>query len=117
MQRRHGQLLFSPSDLTEFMESPFASWMTRRSLEHPEVEPGIDATDPEALPGLSELLKRRGFDHEGRVLAALEREGRTVARLAAHAADGLDETRKAMQSGVDVVYKPHLAPDPFVGAR
>jgi hypothetical protein len=35
MKNDQGQLLFSPSDLTEFMESEFASWMSRLRIEHP----------------------------------------------------------------------------------
>ncbi len=36
--RKHpssGELIFSPSDLVRYLESPFASWMARHHLEHP----------------------------------------------------------------------------------
>jgi len=35
MYRNHGQLVYSPSDLIRFMESPFSSWMDRYNLEFP----------------------------------------------------------------------------------
>ena len=33
MHLQNGTIVFSPSDLTHFMESPFASWMERLHLE------------------------------------------------------------------------------------
>ena len=50
---------FSPTDLAQFMESRFASWMSRYALDHPEARPGRDRTDAEALVDADDLLKRR----------------------------------------------------------
>jgi len=36
MQKEQNRLIYSPSDLTRFMESPFASWMDRLYREHPD---------------------------------------------------------------------------------
>lgn len=39
MQNINKKLCFSPTDLTLFMCSPFASWMNRFSLEFPDKAP------------------------------------------------------------------------------
>ncbi len=36
MKKQHLKLLFSPSDLVRYVQSPFASWMQRLCLEVPE---------------------------------------------------------------------------------
>ena len=41
MQNKNGNLLFSPTDLIRFMESPFASWMERLHLEVPALANSI----------------------------------------------------------------------------
>ena len=111
MQRTpDGTLLFSPSDLVEFMESPFASWMSRYALDQPGVKPARDAGDPLALPGAEELLQRRGLEHERRVLGALEAAGRDVAALDPKAADALARTLAALRAGREVIYQATLAP-------
>jgi hypothetical protein len=38
MKREQGRLLFSPSDLVRYVQSPFASWMQRLCLEVPETK-------------------------------------------------------------------------------
>lgn len=45
MYKQRGQFHFSPSDLTRYMESPFASWMDRFSIEHPDQAPEKDPAD------------------------------------------------------------------------
>ena len=42
MYKQHGLFHFSPSDLTRYLESPFASWMDRFSIEHPDQAPEKD---------------------------------------------------------------------------
>lgn len=116
MQRTpDGTLLFSPSDLVEFMESPFASWMSRYALGHAEVRPARDAGDPLALPGAEELLQRRGLEHERRVLGALAAAGRDVAALDPKAGDALAQTLAALRAGREVIYQASLARPPFAG--
>jgi len=105
-----GQLAFSPSDLTEFMESRFASWMSRYLLDHPEAKPEQDAS--------SQLLMRLGIEHEQRVLVRLRDElGLDVAEI--DAAGSREEqhrqTLEAIESGRDVVYQARLELAPFAG--
>lgn len=115
MQRLDGRIVLSPTDLAEFLSSPFASWMSRGALDHPEWRPGRDASDPEALPDTGEILKRRGFEHEARVLERLRAEGRDVVAFSQHEADARERTLAAMQAGRGVIAQGHLAGDRFAG--
>lgn len=51
---------YSPSDLTLFMRSPFASWMSRLKVDHPEKVKDIKV-DEDALMG---ALAKKGIKHE-----------------------------------------------------
>ena len=115
MHYRSPHLFFSPSDLTEYLASPFATWMSRFALDHPEMRPAADLGNPEALPGYEEILKRRGFEHEARVLGRLRDEGRQVLALEPHDPKGFARTLEAMQAGYEVIYQAHLEVAPFAG--
>lgn len=107
MKRVAGSLVFSPTDLTRFLESPFASWMDRRYLEDPaSLVP--DADDPQMV-----VLARRGNEHEARFLQRLLDEGRDVAQLTR--TDGVDATLAALRAGREVIFQPRLAANGFEG--
>ena len=62
MQKEQSRLIYSPSDLTKFMESPFASWMDRLYKEHPDrVTPDEDSAE-------MKLVAEAGNKHEHVVL-------------------------------------------------
>ena len=69
MYFQHGTIVFSPSDLTRFMESPFASWMDRRYLEFPE-----QLTPDESSDEL-QLYSDAGITHEAAFVKELETQG------------------------------------------
>jgi len=100
------QLRFSPSDLAAFMESRFVSWMTRYNLERPD-QLIRDATHP-----MLELIRRRGREHELSVLDSLRAEGLRIVEI--HD-DSIEETRRALNDGPDVIYQAALAQGPFAG--
>lgn len=51
MQNKNGSLLFSPTDLIRFMESPFASWMERLRVQVPALAtPDPLTEDASTLP-------------------------------------------------------------------
>lgn len=61
-----GQLIYSPSDLTLYMDSPFASWMEHSVLINPELSSFVDVTDEMMI-----LLQTRGALHETEVLTPI----------------------------------------------
>ncbi|WP_256369461.1 hypothetical protein [Methylophaga sp. SB9B] len=42
MQFKAGMLIYSPTDLTNYLDSPFATWMDRFAKEYPEKAPDTD---------------------------------------------------------------------------
>ena len=59
MHKENGLYCYSPSDLTRYMQSPFASWMDRYALEFPDIKLEKDSNDP-----LMEVLQQNGYAHE-----------------------------------------------------
>ena len=57
------QIIYSPSDLTLYMDSPFASWMDHLALTNPESLPPEDPADE-----LMTVLQHRGMELERRIL-------------------------------------------------
>ena len=111
MYKKHGQFYFSPSDLTRYMESPFASWMDRFAIECPEHAPEKDSDDP-----LMASLSQKGFDHENAVQAAFVEKGLSLEIIN----DGLNKekyenTLAAIEKGVDVIAQARLELEPFGG--
>ncbi len=111
MYKKHGQLYFSPSDLTRYMESPFASWMDRFAIECPEQAPEKDLDDP-----LLASLSQKGFDHENAVRAAFVEKGLSLETIN----DGsnkekYEKTLAAIEKGVDVIAQARLELESFGG--
>lgn len=109
MHLESGQFIFSPSDLTQFMDSPFASWMAHFALTHPDKLPIPD--EPDAMMS---VLQDKGDEHETQVLASLEAQGFEVAKPGL-TNDPLKSTQQAMAHGVDIIYQAYLAAPPFKG--
>jgi hypothetical protein len=104
------QIHFSPSDLTQFLESPFASWMEHLALTNPDCINQSD--DPDAM--LS-ILQDKGEAHELEALASFKSKGMTIIQCQ-HAEDPEQETISAMEAGADVIYQASLSKDPSVPA-
>ena len=104
-------LLFSPSDLTTYLESPFESWMNRFALEFPGTVKE-DADDASAG-----LIQDKGMEHERRVLKSLAEEFSGVTEVAAEGSfeDRHKATLQAMTSGAPVIYQAALGVGPFMG--
>ncbi|RMH17511.1 MAG: TM0106 family RecB-like putative nuclease, partial [Gammaproteobacteria bacterium] len=111
MQKYSEHILYSPSDLTRFMDSPFASWMDRCALEQPE---WADKKDPE--DALMSTLQQKGYAHEASLLAHFVEQGCHVVTIGGDSPEEKDQaTRKAMQEGVDVIVQARLAHQNFAG--
>ncbi len=67
MRKQADKVVYSPSDLTGFMESPCASWMERKKLVEPSVGELKDRPDP-----LLNLLQKKGIAHEDEFTSQLE---------------------------------------------
>ena len=111
MYKKHGRLYFSPSDLTRYMESPFASWMDRFAIECPEYAPEKDPKDP-----LMASLSQKGFAHENAVQAAFVEKGLSLEIIN----DGsnnekYENTLATIEKGVDVIAQARLELEPFGG--
>ena len=72
MYFEHGTIVFSPSDLTRFMESPFASWMERLHREFP------DRVTPDERNDELQLYADAGITHEAAFVKELETQGREL---------------------------------------
>lgn len=102
---------YSPSDLTLYMHSPFASWMARFAIERPDELPVKDKDD--ALMG---LLQQRGYAHEDALEAEFISEGRSLVKIEGGSnEDKRQATLEAMQAGVDVIVQARLENAPFAG--
>ena len=75
MQKRGGQLIYSPSDLIRFLDSPYASWMERLHLEFP------DRVQPDEETAEQKLVASTGDKHETTYLHDLENSGKKVFRV------------------------------------
>lgn len=103
------QLIFSPSDLTQFMESPFVSWIEHLAVVHPDLLPPPDKKDE-----LIDVLQHLGNQHELELLALFEERGLSVANMHQQA-NSYEATLTAMKNGADVIYQAHLQLFPFQG--
>ncbi len=111
MYKTKGKIQFSPSDLTCFTESPFASWMNRFAIEYPDQRPEKDPED--ALMG---ALARKGYAHEDALEAEFIGKGLNVVKI-----DGSSQEEKhsktlsAMYEGADVIIQARLELNQFAG--
>lgn len=131
---------FSPSDLTVYLTSEFASWMDRWWLARqrdpslalpivPAASAGIardlplfaaaaPATTLDCRPDTpgedDRVLFERGAAHERTVLEGLRAAGTPVTAVNP-ATQPVEATRAAMAAGIPALYQPHLAADRFEG--
>lgn len=111
MKKEQGSYCYSPSDLTLYMGSQFASWMSRYVIEYPESAPDRDVDD-----ALMELLQQRGYAHEDALEAQFISEGKALVKIEGGSQDDRARaTLEAMRSGVDVIVQARLVQQPFAG--
>lgn len=106
MRYINGRLIFSPSDLTVFAESEFASWMDRCQKEDPTRFP-MDAADPMML-----ILAEKGGSHEAKVYESLRTQARSYADLKG---GDVEHTIRAMREGVELIYQAGLSHERLAG--
>ena len=111
MQLKDGKYFFSPSDLTCFMDSPFASWMDRFAMEFPSIVPKKDPED-----ALKSVLQAKGFTHEDEQESIFRDQGLSVFKVEGSSSkEQVELTLSAMKNGVDVIAQARLENNQFLG--
>ena len=109
MYNKADLITYSTSDLTLFLESPFASWMEHFSLNEPKI---IELADPP--DELMSVLQHKGIELEQRILSDFIERQLSVVQIE-RSEHALEDTITAMQSGADVIYQAALSISPFKG--
>jgi len=102
MQRRDDQLLFSPSDLGNFLACEHLTQLDLALALQGGRRPSYENA-------YAELLRSKGAEHEQAFLEALRAAGRRVVEVRLNAARAFEEgtrrTAEAMRAGADYVYQ------------
>jgi len=117
MYKENGQIVYSPSDITTYMSSPFSAWMNRWRIECPK-----DVPQPDEEDALNSLLSKKGIKHENNLLSEFEMQGLKIAKITDEelgANTSIEQkkiaTIEAMTAGYDVVFQATLEVIPFRG--
>jgi predicted RecB family nuclease len=106
----HGQIVYSPSDLTRFMESPFAAWMDRLYLEQP------DRVTPDEANDELQIYADAGISHEASFVTSLEGEGKDLCWIKGSSRhEKARATRQAIMDGREIIFQAYLTLKPFAG--
>lgn len=98
------ELVFSPSDLVTYFQSPFASWMDRAACQDKEWLSRLDQEDP-----LMTSLAKQGSAHEAAFNLSLARDGRQLVDIARDDVSAMFyATMSAMRAGADVITQGYL---------
>ncbi len=95
----NGALTVSPTDLTKFLGCSHAT-----TLDH-AVARGVRQPPATAADEALELLFRKGLEHEGRHLAALEASSSVVRIVPKPLGQAAADTEKAMRDGAEVIFQ------------
>lgn len=113
--KKTGLLIFSPSDLMKFMDSPFQTWMNRYKLEFPNSK---DANLKDKQDEMQNLLSKEGEDYE-QIVCEKICEDKTInyqwINKSKDRKKSLEETLRCMKDGVDVIFQARLERENFAG--
>lgn len=105
-----GELIFSPSDLVRYLESPFASWMDRHQLENP----GLLKPDPQSED--MKLIAESGITHEAAVLKEWKSKEPSLVEIHDRDLDAAHgRTLEAIAKKAPVIYQGALRHGNFAG--
>lgn len=109
MRKDSGALLFSATDLVNFLGCQHSTYLDLRQLSQPVEVPPPDET--------AVLLQQKGLEHERAHLASLKAKGLSVVEI-----DGgvsmdrrAELTRRAMAAGAELIYQGALIAPPWHG--
>ncbi|MDR2838838.1 MAG: TM0106 family RecB-like putative nuclease [Azonexus sp.] len=110
MQKDNGGILYSASDLVNFLECEHLTTLNRIHLDTP-LQKTEDSDE-------AKLIQAKGLTHEKAVFEKLKASHARVIDIAASSGD-LEQkaanTRQAMQAGYDIIYQATLRKDSFLG--
>jgi predicted RecB family nuclease len=110
MRYLHGELIFSPSDLVQYVTSPFASWMARYHLEHPTAATPDQETEEERL------IAQTGNQHEQDILVELKQSHSGLIEIPRdHTESAIAKTLSSMSDEASVIYQAALKGERFMG--
>lgn len=111
MRKLNGQIVFSATDVVNFLECEHLIALDEAQLDHPTPVTEYDE--------FNQIIQEHGLRHERRYLERLIASGRSIADIGALADTSLthriDATREALASGSDVVYQAALQTLPMAG--
>lgn len=109
MRINNGGLIFSATDLVNFLGCRHATYLDRRNLDE-----SIPLADDDPLLA---LLQEKGLAHEQQYLEGLRNEGRGVVEISGRGspADRHVATVAAMRAGAEVIYQGALSAGPWQG--
>lgn len=110
MKKQSGAIIFSPTDLIRYFESPFASWMDRFHLENP------GAVTPDEKTEDQKLIAQTGDQHEQ---SALNEFSISTPGLVVIPKDDFGAARaatlSALRAKAAIIFQAALADGPFAG--
>lgn len=109
MRKINDRLVYSPSDLINFIESPFASWMDRAMIE------GMEGVCPDQEDEERQLVAEEGNRHEENFLQSLLSEGANICKIDPIGKSPVEETRAAILRKEEVIYQATLGLNEFRG--
>src|ERR1700729_283108 len=109
MKKLAGQVIYSPSDLTSFMESQFDSWMDRYCLEYPE------EFKPDETDASTKILQKHGNAHEARFWQGLKDKGADIVEITGFGKPAELATIAAVRDGRGVIFQAALSGNEFAG--
>ena len=111
MRKLQGQLIYSPTDLTMFLASPFALWMERYALEVGDSQFQIDESD-----SILDALAKKGKGLEEELLSYFQSQGKSILIVEGGSDKQRQEiTLQGLRDGIDVIYQACLQRLPFSG--
>lgn len=115
MRQLNGQTFYSPSDLTEFHDSPFGSWC---KLCYAATDGAYPEPDPE--DAFLKMLQQAGIEHENWLVNELREQGRQVVDVTElHPGKDFlkqhETTVRLMQEGTEIIVQAALMDDEFAG--
>ncbi len=110
MQKHHGSILYSATDLANYLECPHLTNLDRIHLDTPLPQA---PDDPQA-----EIIIARGMKHEADYLARLKTQGADLVEIPTRG-NALPEraaaTRQAIEGGAEHIYQATFLDDTFLG--